>query len=45
MKFHALRSISKIRGERSEGVLERARRSSDRSIRNEAERIIARRVM
>jgi len=45
MKFHALRSISKIRGERSEGVLERARRSSDRSIRNEAERIFARRVM
>jgi len=45
MKFHALRSISKIRGERSEEVLERARRSSDRSIRNEAERIIARRVM
>ena len=45
MKFHALRSISKIRGERSEEVLERARRSADRSMRNEAERIIARRVM
>jgi len=45
MKFHALRSISKIRGERSEEVLDRARRSADRSMRNEAERIIARRVM
>ncbi|MBP2686564.1 MAG: hypothetical protein H6Q81_1469 [Deltaproteobacteria bacterium] len=44
MKFHALRSISKIRGERSEEILERARHSSDRSIRNEAERIIARRM-
>jgi HEAT repeat protein len=45
MKFHALRSISKIKGDRSEEVLERARRSADRSIRNEAERIIARRVL
>jgi HEAT repeat protein len=45
MKFHALRSISKIKGERSEEVLERALRSSDRSIRTEAERIIARRVV
>jgi HEAT repeat protein len=45
MKFHALRSISKIKGERSEEVLERARRSDDPSIRNEAERIISRRVM
>ncbi|MBP2688684.1 MAG: hypothetical protein H6Q83_871, partial [Deltaproteobacteria bacterium] len=44
MKFHALRSISKIRGERSEKALERARRSADRSLRNEAERILARRV-
>jgi len=44
MKFHALRSISKIKGERSEEVLERARRSADRSLRIEAERIIARRV-
>ncbi len=44
MKFHALRSISKIRGERSEEVLERARRSADRSLRVEAERILARRV-
>jgi len=44
MKFHALRSISKIRGERSEEVLQQARRSADRSLREEAERIIARRV-
>ena len=44
MKFHALRSISKIRGERSEEVLQRSRSSSDRWIRSEAERIIARRV-
>ena len=44
MKFHALRSISKIKGERSEEVIERARRSADRSLRIEAERIIARRV-
>lgn len=44
MKFHALRSISKIRGERSEEVLERTRRSADRSLRDEVERIIARRV-
>ena len=43
MKFHALRSISKIKGERSEEVLERARRSDDPSLRAEAERIIARR--
>lgn len=45
MKFHSLRSISKIKGDRSEAVLERARRSDNRSIRNEAERIIARRVL
>lgn len=44
MKFHALRSISKIRGERSEEILERARRSADRSLRLEAERIIKRRM-
>ncbi len=44
MKFHALRSISKIRGERSEEVLERTRRSADRSLRDEVERILARRV-
>jgi len=44
MKFHALRSISKIKGERAEEVLERARRSNDRSLRIEAERILARRV-
>ena len=44
MKFHALRSISKIRGERSEEVLERARRSGDRAVRFEAERIIGRRA-
>jgi len=44
MKFHALRSISKIRGERSEEVLQQARRSADRSLREEAERLIARRV-
>jgi hypothetical protein len=45
MKFHALRSISKIRGERSEQVLERARRSADRSLRVEAERILERRAL
>ncbi len=45
MKFHALRSISKIKGERSGEVLDRARRSSDRSIRVEAERIIGRRSL
>lgn len=44
MKFHALRSISKIRGERAEEVLERARRSADRSLRIEAERILGRRA-
>ena len=44
MKFHALRSISKIKGERSEEVIDQARRSADRSLRTEAERIIARRV-
>jgi hypothetical protein len=44
MKFHALRSISKIRGERSAEVFERARRSSDRSLRIEAERILGRRA-
>jgi hypothetical protein len=44
MKFHALRSISKIRGGRSEEVLERARRSVDRSLRVEAERILGRRA-
>jgi HEAT repeat protein len=44
MKFHALRSISKIRGEQSEEILERARRSADRSLRLEAERIIERRM-
>ena len=44
MNFHALRSISKIKGERSEAVLERARRSADRSLRIEAERILGRRT-
>ena len=44
MKFHALRSISKIRSGRSEEVLERARHSTDRSLRTEADRIIARRM-
>ncbi len=44
MKFHALRSISKIKGDRSEEVLDRARRSDDRSLRVEAERIIGRRA-
>lgn len=43
MKFHALRSISKIKGKRSEEVLDRARRSDDRSLRLEAERILGRR--
>jgi hypothetical protein len=44
MKFHALRSISKIKGERSEEILERVRRSADRSLRIEAERILGRRT-
>jgi len=44
MKFHALRSISKIRGGRAEEVLERTRRSADRSLRVEAERILGRRA-
>jgi len=44
MKFHALRSISKIRGGRSEEVLERTRRSADRSLRVEVERILGRRT-
>ena len=44
MKFHALRSISKIKGERSDEVLELARRSADRSLRVAAERILARRA-
>ena len=44
MKFHALRSISKIKGGRAEAALERARHSGDRSLRTEVERIIERRV-
>lgn len=44
MKFHALRSISKIHGERSEGVLGQALRSPDRWLRIEAERIVGRRM-
>ncbi len=44
MKFHALRSISMIKGGRAEEVLERARRSDDRSLRVEAERILGRRA-
>jgi len=42
MKSHALRSISRIRGERSREVLERARRSAERWLRVEAERILER---
>lgn len=42
MKSHALRSISRIKGERSKEVLERARRSADRWLRAEAERILER---
>ena len=44
MKSHALRSISRIKGERSTEVLERARRSADPWLRIEAERIIVRRA-
>ena len=44
MKFHALRSISKIGTGRSEEILGRVRSSGDRSLRVEAERIIARRM-
>jgi len=42
MKSHALRSISKIKGERSRAIVERALRSADRNIQVEAERIVNR---
>lgn len=44
MKFHALRSISRIKCDRSEEVLEEVRRSSDRRLRTEAERILGKRA-
>ncbi|MBS1244202.1 MAG: HEAT-like repeat-containing protein [Deltaproteobacteria bacterium] len=44
MKSHALRSISRIKGEKSTEVLEKARRSADPWLRIEAERIIVRRA-
>ena len=43
MKSHALRSISKIKGERSREVVEKALRSPDKFLRIEAQRIINRR--
>ena len=45
MKFHALRSISKIKSERASEVFEKVRRSSDRTLRAEAERILQRHAM
>ncbi len=42
MKFHALRSISKIKGGHSRDTLEKARRSPDKHLRIEAERILKR---
>lgn len=44
MKFHALRSISKIGGTRSREVIQAARNSSERYLRVEAERILNRRA-
>jgi hypothetical protein len=40
MKIHALRSISKMSGEKSDEVLERATRSPERYLRAEAERLL-----
>ena len=42
MKTHALRSISKIKGERSRAVLEKILRSPDKHLRIEAQRIVNR---
>ncbi|MBI5904896.1 MAG: HEAT repeat domain-containing protein [Deltaproteobacteria bacterium] len=42
MKSHALRSISKIKGEHSREAVERALRSPDRHLRSEAERALKR---
>jgi hypothetical protein len=42
MKTHALRCISKLKGDRSRGVLERALRSPDKHLRIEAQRIVNR---
>jgi HEAT repeat protein len=42
MKTHALRSISRMKGERSREALEKALRSPDRHLRIEAQRIINR---
>ena len=39
MKIHALRSISKMRGEKAEAALERATRSPDRYVNTEAQRL------
>jgi HEAT repeat protein len=39
MKTHALRSISKMHGKKAEEALERATRSPDRYLKNEAERL------
>jgi hypothetical protein len=39
MKTHALRSISKMHGVKAEEALERATRSPDRYLKNEAERL------
>jgi hypothetical protein len=42
MKTHALRSISRIKGERSRAVLEKTLRSPDKHLRIEAQRIVNR---
>jgi hypothetical protein len=42
MKTHALRCISRMRSDRSRGVLEKALRSPEKYIRIEAQRIINR---
>jgi len=45
MKSHALRSISKIKGQRSSAIVEKALRSADRTLQVEAERIVNRREL
>jgi HEAT repeat protein len=42
MKIHALRSISKMSGEKARGVLDRAARAPERYLRAEAERLLSR---
>jgi HEAT repeat protein len=42
MKIHALRSISKMSGEKARGALDRAARAPERYLRAEAERLLSR---